>query len=108
MLKALVSCKQPERSISLLKGLPAAALAVVGSMARPLGDIDVMPLRAALAGHAHAVWVAVLAPASARHPLPVEVLHHHQQLSAGPEAWQPTVPALVRRMRPIQLMQALL
>ena len=41
-------------------------------MARPLGDIDMVPLRAALAGHAHAVWVAMLAPAFAWHPLPSE------------------------------------
>ena len=57
-------------------GSPAAGLAVVGSVARPLGDVDMVPLGAALAGHAHAVWVAVLPASAAGHPLPIEVLHH--------------------------------
>lgn len=77
-------------------------------MARPLGDIDMMPLWAALAGHAHAVWVAVLAPASARQPLPIEVLHRHQQLIEGAVAWKATESAIVKRLMPLQLMQALL
>ncbi len=46
-------------------------------MARPLGDVDMVPLWAALAGHAHAVRVAVLPASAACIPLPIEVLHHN-------------------------------
>ena len=66
-------------------------------MALPLGDVDVVPLRTALAGHAHAVWVAVLRASATGHPLPVEVLHNHWTFRRDSLAQRRTFPASTQR-----------